>query len=101
MKAWNAVAPRVAIASNGPRRGGGPNVLNGYRALQGFEDLWFLHFNIAAAVEGNPPEQFIANMDAEKDMAHYIKLSAMPDGSFTVYNTRTNFSKSYPAKKKP
>ena len=39
--------------------------------------------------------------ELEKDMAHYVKLSAMPDGSFTVYNTRTNFSKSYPAKKKP
>ena len=102
MKAWNAVAPRVAIGSNGPRRGAGPNVLKGYRDLQGFEDLWFLHFNIAAGADGNPPEQFIANMDElDKDMAHYIKLSAMPDGSFTVYNTRTNFSKSYPAKKKP
>jgi competence protein ComEC len=61
-----------------------------------------LHYNIPAGAEGNPPEQFIANMDElERDMAHYIKLSAMPDGSFTVYNTRTNFSKSYPAKKKP
>jgi competence protein ComEC len=102
MKAWNAVAPRVAIGSNSPRRGAGTNVLQGYRSLQGFEDLWLLHFNIAAGVEGNPPEQFIANMDElVKDMAHYIKLSAMPDGSFTVHNTRTNFSKSYPAKKRP
>jgi hypothetical protein len=31
--------------------------------------------------------------------AHYIKVSALPDGSFTVTNTRNNFSKTYPAKK--
>jgi beta-lactamase superfamily II metal-dependent hydrolase len=31
--------------------------------------------------------------------AYYIKVSAMPDGSFTVTNTRNNFSKTYPAKK--
>lgn len=31
--------------------------------------------------------------------AYYIKVSAMPDGSFTVTNTRNNFSKTYAAKK--
>jgi beta-lactamase superfamily II metal-dependent hydrolase len=31
--------------------------------------------------------------------AFWIKVSAMPDGSFTVLNTRNNFSKTYAAKK--
>jgi len=31
--------------------------------------------------------------------AFYIKVAAMPDGSFTVTNTRNNFSKTYAAKK--
>ncbi|HEY4089298.1 MAG TPA: MBL fold metallo-hydrolase [Bryobacteraceae bacterium] len=31
--------------------------------------------------------------------AYYIKVSALPDGSFTVTNTRNNFSKTYAAKK--
>jgi len=31
--------------------------------------------------------------------AYYIKVSAMPDGSFTVTNTRNNFSKTYAARK--
>jgi hypothetical protein len=29
--------------------------------------------------------------------AHYIKISAMPNGSFTVTNSRNGFSKTYPA----
>ena len=74
--------------------------MKGYHALKGFEDLWQLHFNIPGGVEGNPPEQFIANMDeVHNGPVYYLKLSAMPDGSFTVYNPRTNFSKHYPAKK--
>jgi hypothetical protein len=31
--------------------------------------------------------------------ANYIKVAALPDGSFTVTNTRNNFSKTYSAKK--
>src|SRR3569833_1850819 len=32
-------------------------------------------------------------------LVFFIKVSAMPDGSFTVTNTRNNFSKTYAAKK--
>lgn len=32
--------------------------------------------------------------------AHYIKVSAMSDGSFTVTNTRNGFSRTYPATRK-
>jgi hypothetical protein len=31
--------------------------------------------------------------------AFWIKVTAMPDGSFTVLNTRNNFSKTYAARK--
>ena len=50
--------------------------------------------------ETNSPEQFIANMDAAPPTnhpAHYIKLSARTDGSFTITNQRTSFTKEYPA----
>jgi len=32
--------------------------------------------------------------------AYWIKVVAQQDGSFTVSNSRNNFSKTYPAKKK-
>ncbi len=99
MKAWNAVGVRVAIADNGPRKGGGAAVLKGYQSLMGFEDLWLLHFNIPAGPEGNPADALIANLDDQNDAGNYLKLSAMPDGSFTIYNPRTKTTKSYaPAK---
>jgi hypothetical protein len=31
--------------------------------------------------------------------ANWIKVSARADGSFTITNSRTGFSKSYPARK--
>lgn len=99
MKAWNAAGVRVAVADNGPRKGGGAAVLKGYQSLMGFEDLWLLHFNVPAGAEGNPADTFIANTDDQNDAGNYLKLSAMPDGSFTIYNPRTKNAKSYPAKK--
>jgi len=49
----------------------------------------------------NSPNAFIANIDSmpTNHPAHYFKLSARSDGSFTVTNERTGFSKEYPAPK--
>jgi competence protein ComEC len=99
IKAWNAASVRVAVADNGPRKGGGAAVLKGYQALTGFEDLWLLHFNVPAGAEGNPADTFIANTDDQNDAANYLKLSAKPDGSFTMYNPRTKATKTYPSTK--
>ena len=112
----HAVRPRVAVMQNGTRKGGDPATFRTLHSSPGLEDVWTLHWSYAAGLELNSPGAFIANLDSastiagvltaapgtrvrETDPAHtpayYIKISARPDGSFTVTNTRNGFSKSY------
>jgi competence protein ComEC len=95
---WGA-APRVAIMNNGPRKGGTADGWKGVMASPGIEDLWQLHFAVANGKEANVPEQMIANLEeGEGDHGLYLKASALPDGSFTITNSRNNYSKTYKAK---
>ena len=90
-----AVAPRVALMNNGGRKGGNVETFQTLHALPGLLDLWQIHFAVAAGKEHNTADQLIANPD--DTTSHYLKLAARNDGSFTLLNTRNNFSKQYPA----
>ena len=95
----HAVRPRITVMNNGPNDKQGPTFRT-YRSSPGFEDFWQVHASDAQKDE-NSPEPFIANVDATPTHAgNYIKISAMPDGSFTVTNSRNGFKKEYPATKK-
>ena len=48
------------------------------------------------ATEHNVAEPLIANMD--ETTAHGLRISANPNGSFTVFNDRNGHSKRYEAK---
>jgi competence protein ComEC len=91
------LAPRVAIMNNGPRKGGDPAGWKVITGSLGLEDLWQLHFALGGGKEANAPDPFIANVE-EKGTEFYIKVSASADGSFTVFNPRNKYSKTYPAK---
>jgi beta-lactamase superfamily II metal-dependent hydrolase len=91
-----AIHARVAIMANGPRKGGDPASWPVLRAA-GFEDIWQVHLSLAGGAERNPPEDFIANLDAACQ-GKWLRLSAAPDGSFTVTNSRNGFSKVYKAR---
>ena len=111
----HGVRPRVAVMQNGMRKGGTVAAYQILRASPGLEDIWQLHWSHAAGVEHNPPGVFIANVDdaatiasvltgaqgapsasaAAHSPAHYLKISARPNGSFTVTNTRNGFTKTY------
>ena len=98
--AVRALSPRVVVYDNGARKGGGPAALKGFRSSPGLEDVWQLHKNIPGGVEGNPSDEFTANLQDTDDtnhQAHYLKLTARDDGAFTMYNSRTNQTKSYRA----
>ena len=43
----------------------------------------------------NGPEEFIANL-GDVDTGHWLKVSAQADGSFTVTNSRTGYTKELP-----
>ena len=89
-----AMAPRVVIMNNGPRKGGDPEASKILRASPGLQDMWQLHFAIAGGKDGNVPDPLIANLE-EHCQGRYLKVSAEQSGSFTVYNSRNKYSKAY------
>jgi competence protein ComEC len=92
-----ALNARVALMGNGPRKGGAPQTWETLRGAPGLEDIWQVHYSIAGGKERNPPDSHIANPEGT-DEAHWIKLSAQGDGTFTVTNSRNGFSKTYKKK---
>ena len=121
----HALRPRVAIMNNGIRKGGEPVVMKTINTSPGLENLWQIHFSQLSGQEYTVPGMFIANtLDDQpaslpiepmplpqpgaagvapppphNGMAHWIKVSAEQDGSFTVTNSRNGFSKKYGAEK--
>jgi len=87
------LAPRVAIVNNGAMKGGSAETLASLHQALGLEDAWQLHRSAVSGAQ-NFPEDRIANLDGSA--AHWIKVSAKEDGSFTVTNGRTGVTKSYP-----
>jgi hypothetical protein len=82
---------------NGAKKGGSPPVLDIIRKSPGLDDLWQLHFSEEGGAAHNVAAEFIANPDGP-DAANDLELTAHPDGSFEVFNSRTQKSKGYPAR---
>jgi beta-lactamase superfamily II metal-dependent hydrolase len=116
----HALRPRVAVMNNGTRKGGLPEVMRTVYTSPRFEDLWQIHFSVLSGQEYTTPGLFIANgiddqppampiapvplpapgpntppPPAHNGPAHWIKVAAQEDGSFTVTNARNGFSKTY------
>lgn len=92
-----AMAPRVVIMNDGANKGGKAEAYQMWRSMKSLEDLWELHFALAGGKDGNSPDTFIANID-EKCEGKYLKVTAREDGSFTVYNSRNKYTKTYGGK---
>jgi hypothetical protein len=90
----HALHPKVAIMNNGSKKGGSPSAWKVIRSSPGLEDIWQLHFALAGAKETNAPDTFIANVD-DPCNGNYIRLTVQPDGSYTVYNSRNKYTKTY------
>ena len=91
------IAPRVAIMDNGAQKGGTPSVWDIIEKSPGLESLWQIHFSEEGGVGHNVAAEFIANPQGP-DAGNYLKLTAHPDGSFEVFNSRTQKVQQYPAK---
>lgn len=89
------LAPRVAIVDNGALKGGAPELLAALHQARGLEDAWQLHRSTASGPQ-NFSDDRIVNLD--ESTAHWLKVSARDDGSFTVTNGRTGVTKSYGAR---
>jgi beta-lactamase superfamily II metal-dependent hydrolase len=89
---FEALRPRVVMINNAPQKGGQRETFEAlHRAPIG--NVWQLHASDEAG-DLNFPAEYIANVDASD--AHWIKLVAKEDGSFSVLNSRTGQVKQYP-----
>jgi hypothetical protein len=98
----HGLRPRVAILSSEEGyvgRVSGEEATKTVQSSPGLEDIWETHYQAQGGQELNPREQFVANMYMVNDKGYYLKLSASPDGSFTMTNSRNGFTKHYPARK--
>jgi len=116
----HALQARAAIINNGTRKGGQPDAMRVIYSAPRLEDVWQLHFSLLSGQEYTTPGLFIANLtdDSTDAMplgampppapgsaappppvhngpAHWIKVSASADGTFTVVNGRNGFAKRY------
>jgi beta-lactamase superfamily II metal-dependent hydrolase len=119
----HALRSRVAIINNGTRKGGQPDAMRILHSAPGLEDVWQIHFSLLSGQEYTVPGMFIANTVDDQPAAmpvapmpapqpgptappppvhngpaYWIKVSAQADGTFTVTNSRNNFSKTYRAR---
>lgn len=122
----HAIRPRVALMNNGTRKGGAVQSFQTLESSPGLEDIWQLHWSYAGGIEHNTAGVMIANIDepgqlaaivgsagaavtgpappagpggnAAHSPAHYLKVSARADGSFTVSNSRNAYVKTYAAR---
>lgn len=93
--AVHAFAPRVAIMGNGARKGGTPEAYRAIKSSPGLRDIWQLHYAVDGGDANNAPAAYLANVAETPDSGYGIKLEARQDGSFSVTNLRTGFSKEY------
>jgi beta-lactamase superfamily II metal-dependent hydrolase len=92
---WD-LAPRAAIMNNGPRKGGDAAGWKNIAASPGIEDVWQLHFSLAAGAEGNSRDPLIANLVPGGDQdGKFLKVEALATGEFTVHNSRNKYTKKY------
>jgi competence protein ComEC len=88
-----ALRPRVAIINNGETKGGSPETFAVLHDASGLQDVWQLHRSRNPGAR-NFDDERIANLD--ESTGYWLKLSARPDGSFSITNGRTGASKEYP-----
>jgi competence protein ComEC len=91
----DALHPIVAIGDNGAHKGGAPEAFQVIQQSPGIEGFWDLHYSDAASKALNARPPYIANLTDHPDHGYWLKLAALPSGSFTVTNQRNGVSRTY------
>jgi beta-lactamase superfamily II metal-dependent hydrolase len=92
----HGVSPRVIVMNNGARKGGDAAAWKVFKDSPGLEDLWQMHFTVAAGKEANISDPFIANL--ESPGGQNLLVEAQATGEFRVLNLRNRFEKVYKAR---
>jgi competence protein ComEC len=90
----DALHPRAAIMENGPKKGDSPEAWQTVHDSPGLQGLWQLHYTATSGPDHNVANDEIANLDDDAD-GHYIKVTAQPDGTFAVLNSRNKNQRTY------
>ncbi len=92
---WDLGA-RAAIVNNGPNKGGDAAGWKNIAASPGLEEVWQLHFAVAAGANGNSRDALIANLvpGGEED-GKFLKVEALATGEFSIFNSRNKYVKRY------
>lgn len=85
----HAIAPRVAVMNNGPRKGGEETVFRTLRESPGIEAIFQLHRNVRTTDEFNTAPEFIANQD-EKCRGDFLKVRVEASGKFYTVTAGAN-----------
>jgi beta-lactamase superfamily II metal-dependent hydrolase len=93
-----AIHPRVALMNNGARKGGSPEAWQTVHDSLGLESIYQLHTAEASDAAHNTSESLIANPAGTPDAGAYFKVVASSSGSFSITNSRTGQTKTYPSK---
>ena len=92
----HAIHPKVALMNNGPRKGGSVQAWQIINDTPGLKDLWQLHFAVPGGKEHNSADNVIANLDETNVCpGNWLRVDAMKDGSFKIYNSRNKYEQSY------
>jgi beta-lactamase superfamily II metal-dependent hydrolase len=92
----DAIHPRAAIMDNGAHKAGSPEAWQTVHESPGLRDLWQLHTAEDSDAAHNSADDLIANLKGGTD-GSWLKVVALPNGSFSVTNARTGKTKDYPA----
>jgi competence protein ComEC len=90
----HAIHAKLAIADNGPRKGGKATAWQTVHDTPGIQDIWQLHYAIDAGKDHNSADPFLANL-YEQCEGKWLRLTAERDGTFTVFNSRNKYEKTY------
>jgi competence protein ComEC len=93
----HGIDPRVAIMDNGEKKGGAPSTWEIIGKTPHLENLWQVHYSEEGGGAHNVANEFIAN-SVGPDAGNYLELLAKGDGSFDVFNSRTQQTKHYAAR---
>jgi len=93
----DAIHPRAAIMNNGAHKGGSPEAWQTVNESVGPESLFMLHTAEGSDAAHNSPADMIANLRGDGE-GHFLKVTAVQDGSFTVTNSRTGKTKEFSSK---
>lgn len=90
----DALHPTAAVSINSEKKGGDAAAWQIVHDSPGLKGFWQLHYADAAGPAHNVKPEYLANLPGGSD-GHWIKVTAWPDGTFTVLNSRTHHEVTY------